>query len=162
MRQSHRTRPGCARRFPAPIAILLTCVGCASGRTPVLDEFSPLLERQAAAWNRGDIDGFMELYWKSDELTFSGGGQTTRGWAATRDRYRARYPTPERMGRLTFSSLERVPLPDRDVALLLGCWKLERQPDPAEGNFSLVWARYGPGGSWVIVHDHSSSTPASP
>src|SRR5262252_7496445 len=64
------------------------------------------LERQAEAWNRGDIDGFMRPYVKSDELTFSSGGQTERGWQATYDRYKRKYPTPERMGHLTFSDLE--------------------------------------------------------
>src|SRR6476659_2876714 len=53
---------------------------------------------QVDAWNRGDVDAFMEHYWKSDDLTFSSGGKTTRGWRATLDHYRERYPTREKMG----------------------------------------------------------------
>ncbi len=71
-----------------------------------------VLDQQVTAWNRGDIDGFMQTYWPSDDLTFSGGGQTRRGWATVRDRYKARYPTPERMGKLAFSDLEIRPLGD--------------------------------------------------
>lgn len=29
-----------------------------------------VLDAQAAAWNRGDLDGFMAGYWKSPALTF--------------------------------------------------------------------------------------------
>jgi len=42
-----------------------------------------VLEQQAMAWNRGDIDAFMEQSWKSDDLTFSFGGKTTRGWESS-------------------------------------------------------------------------------
>jgi beta-aspartyl-peptidase (threonine type) len=117
-----------------------------------------ILSTQAAAWNNADIDGFMEHYWKSDKLTFSSGGTTTRGWKATIARYKKRYPTPERMGRLTFDHLEFVALSD-STALVLGQWHLARNPDNPVGNFSLVFRRFD--GKWVIIHDHSSSLEAS-
>src|SRR5262249_36108826 len=65
-----------------------------------------VLSQQAAAWNRGDINAFMEHYWKSDELTFSSRGQVTRGWTRTKENYMQRYPTREQMGQLKFSQLE--------------------------------------------------------
>ena len=116
-------------------------------------EIEAVLSRQAEAWNRGDIDGFMEHYWKSDELTFSSGGQTTRGWKSTKQSYQRRYPTREKMGRLTFSELEITPLGE-SAALVLGQWKLARDEEPVGGNFSLVVRRIE--GKWVIVHDHTS------
>ena len=51
------------------------------------NDIEEILTKQAKCWNQGDIDGFMQTYWKSDNLTFSGGGKTTRGWQATLDRY---------------------------------------------------------------------------
>ena len=112
-----------------------------------------LLMQQADAWNRGDIDAFMEHYWKSDDLTFSAGGQTTRGWQRTKENYQRRYPTREKMGRLTFSDLEITPLGD-SAALVLGRWQLQRDDAPVGGNFSLVCRKID--GQWVIVHDHTS------
>src|SRR6516162_2267178 len=50
-----------------------------------------VLEDQAAAWNKGDLEGFMAGYLKSDELTFFSGGKVTKGWQATLDNYRKRY-----------------------------------------------------------------------
>lgn len=161
----------------------LTLGGCAANDARLQRELTAILDDQASAWNRGDIDAFLRHYWRSDELTFSSGGRTETGWDATRERYRTRYPTPERMGRLTFE-IDRVrSLGDR-AALLLGRWQLERraeathsaakragterdalaapgaQRSPTEvlgGNFSLVFQRFFDG--WKIIHDHTSLLP---
>jgi beta-aspartyl-peptidase (threonine type) len=108
---------------------------------------------QEKAWNRGDVGAFMEYYWKSDDLTFSAGGKTTRGWQATRKRYLERYPTREAMGSLTLSDFEITPLGDSAV-LVLGQWKLDRASEPVAGNFTLVVRKID--GRWLIVHDHTS------
>jgi ketosteroid isomerase-like protein len=112
-----------------------------------------VLRAQEDAWNRGDIDAFMEHYWKSDKLTFSSEGKTTRGWKATLDRYRQRYPTRKKMGRVSFSGLEITPLGD-SAALVLGQWKLDRESEPVSGNFTLVVRKFGD--RWLVVHDHTS------
>ena len=108
---------------------------------------------QEQAWNRGDLDAFMEHYWKSGDLSFSSGGKTTRGWQATLDRYRKRYPTRKAMGRLTLSGFEITPLGD-SAAMVLGQWKLDRESEPIAGNFTLVVRKIN--ARWVIVHDHTS------
>ena len=112
-----------------------------------------LLDDQIAAWNRGDIDGFMAAYWQSEDLTFSSGGQVTRGFKATSQRYHTRYPTPEQMGKTTFSNLE-ITLLTPDTAQVLGNWQLDRAVDPIGGNFTLLLKRFPEG--WRIVHDHTS------
>ena len=112
-----------------------------------------ILSAQEDAWNRGDLDAFMEHYWKSDELTFSSGGKTTRGWTETLIRYRERYPTPEKMGRLKLRGLEITPLGD-SAALVLGQWNVQRESEPLTGNFSLVVRKFDD--HWRIVHDHTS------
>ena len=116
-------------------------------------EIETVLSSQAAAWNRGDIDAFMEHYWKSDELTFSSRGQTTRGWTRTKENYERRYPTREQMGQLKFTQLEITSLAD-SAALVLGRWQLMREQSPVEGNFTLILRRLDD--KWVIIHDHTS------
>lgn len=115
-----------------------------------------VLLKQRDAWNDGDIDKFMETYWKSEDLTFSSGGKTTRGWQATLDRYKANYQTRQDMGTLTFGNLQTTMLGD-EAALVLGEWNLDRG-EPIGGNFSLVLRKID--GAWVIIHDHTSVTPA--
>ena len=130
----------------------------AAGQAPAQDAamraaIEPVFRAQQDAWNGGDVRAFMDHYWKSDDLTFSSDGKTTRGWQATLDRYRERYPTREKMGRLTLSGFEITPLGDA-AALVLGQWKLDRQSEPVAGNFTLVLRKID--GRWVIVHDHTS------
>lgn len=120
--------------------------------TETVKQIQQLLKVQSECWNDGDIDGFMQGYWKSEQLTFSGGGTTTRGWQATLDRYREKYP-PEKMGNLKFSDLEITMLAD-SAALVLGNWHLEMKETTARGNFSLVLKKTA--GDWKIIHDHSS------
>lgn len=112
-----------------------------------------VLRTQEDAWNRGDLDAFMEHYSKSESLTFSSGGKTTRGWTETLNRYRERYPTPAKMGRLKFGGLEITPLGE-SAALVLGQWHVERESEPVSGNFSLVLRKFDD--RWLIVHDHTS------
>lgn len=94
----------------------------------------------------------MQPYDRSPYLTFSSGGKVTRGWQATLDGYRKRYPTREAMGHLTFSDLEITELGNQ-AALVLGRWRLDRD-EPIGGAFTLVFTKKG--SRWRIVHDHTS------
>ena len=115
-----------------------------------------VLTTQTAAWNRGDIPGFMAGYWHSDSLVFIGKGGPTYGWQTTLNNYRRRYPTPAEMGQLTFSEL-RITTLGAESAQVVGHWHLNR-PGVAAGDlggyFLLVFRRLG--GQWVIVADHTS------
>jgi ketosteroid isomerase-like protein len=117
-----------------------------------------LLEEQAAAWNRGDLDGFAEGYWKSERTAFAGTQGILRGWQALVERYRRSYPDRKAMGTLTFSNLEITPL-CADASLVLGRWQLAREAGPVVGVFSLVLRRFPEG--WRIIADHTSVVPVS-
>lgn len=119
-----------------------------------IESIEKLLTAQVQSWNNKDIEGFMSTYWNSPKLTFSAGGTTTRGWQATLDRYKKKYP-PEKMGTLNFHKLEVSKLSD-EVALVIGNWHLKWTDKPeSKGNFSIVLKKID--GHWKIVHDHSSS-----
>lgn len=128
--------------------------------TPVVDTESvergvrALLDEQVAAWNRGDVEGFMAGYWQSDELRFASGGDVTFGWSATLERYRTRYPDRAAMGTLSFVDIDVRPL-DADHALAFGRYVLEREADRPTGLFTLLLEHRAEG--WRIVHDHTSA-----
>lgn len=113
-----------------------------------------MILQQSEDWNAGDLDGFMSVYWKSDALTFSSGGQTTRGWDATMKRYRRRYPDKATMGNTQFSELEFTRL-DENAMKVLGRWELTRDEDPIGGRFTLIFQKIE--GQWKIIHDHTSA-----
>ncbi|MEM1380899.1 MAG: nuclear transport factor 2 family protein [Pseudomonadota bacterium] len=114
-----------------------------------------VLETQAAAWNRGDIRGFMVGYENSDALRFASGSSVRRGFDETLARYLAAYDTPAKMGTLAFKDLEIDVLSD-DAAVVFGRFFLARpEVGDATGLFTLIFRRRD--GAWVIVHDHTSS-----
>ncbi len=112
-----------------------------------------VMAAQAAAWNRGDIDGFMLGYERSGATEFVSGDKLTRGWQIVRDRYKKKYDSREKMGTLHFSELKITPL-SSDAALVIGRWRLVRKSDKPHGRFTLLF-RHTPEG-WRIVHDHTS------
>jgi uncharacterized protein (TIGR02246 family) len=114
-----------------------------------------VLDDQVTAWNRGDLDGFMAGYWKDDRLTFFSGGDITRGWQKTYDRYRKRYQSEGReMGRLEFREVQIESL-GTEAAFARGRWQLTmKDGSTPNGLFTLFFRRID--GRWRIVHDHTS------
>jgi uncharacterized protein (TIGR02246 family) len=129
-------------------------------RSPDREAIRAVLAAQDAAWNRGDIDGFLAGYWHSPELTFSGSSGVSRGWDAVLARYKKVYPDRAAMGELNTSELE-IRFLGSDAALVLGKWHLKREKGDIGGVFTLVFQRFPEG--WKIIHDHTSAVaPAKP
>ncbi len=115
-----------------------------------------VIDAQQAAWNRGDLEGYMAGYWKSPELSFYSGGTVTTGWQPTLERYKTRYQGEGReMGHLDFSAV-KVHLVGADGAWVEGHWRLTMKSGQNPGGLFTVIFRKFPEG-WRIVHDHSSA-----
>ena len=115
-----------------------------------------VLTTQTAAWNRGDIPGFMQGYWKSDSLVFIGGKGPTYGWQSTLTNYQKNYPDAAAMGQLDFSGL-RVSQLVPGAAQVVGHWHLARPTaGDVQGYFLLVLKKID--GQWKVVADHTNST----
>ncbi|MBX2945935.1 MAG: DUF4440 domain-containing protein [Cyclobacteriaceae bacterium] len=112
-----------------------------------------VMHLQQEAWNRADIESFMQGYWKSDSLKFIGRQGIHYGWQTTFDNYKKGYPTPEAMGTLTFTILSLEMLSNTS-AYMIGRWHLKRTTDEPGGHFTLLWRKIN--GKWVIVVDHTS------
>jgi ketosteroid isomerase-like protein len=112
-----------------------------------------LLEEQSAAWNNGDIEGFMKGYWRSDSLMFIGKKGITYGWQNTLDNYKKSYPGKEAMGRLHFTIIQIRSL-SQEYQQVTGKWALQRSIGNLEGYFTLLVRKIR--GQWVIIADHSS------
>ena len=113
-----------------------------------------VLDAQRDAWNRGNIEGYMDGYDRSPNTEFVGGDNISRGWQTVLDRYKKNYNSREKMGMLTFSDLE-ITMLSKDAALVLGRWRLKRANDEPHGIFTLLFRKTKTG--WKIVHDHTSS-----
>lgn len=112
------------------------------------------LEQQISDWNAGDVDSFMKSYWQDPAVRFASGGDVKRGWLPVLDQYKERYPDSSAMGELRTVDLEITPLAD-DAAMAFGRWIVSAGGDDYCGLFTLIFRNVK--GSWVIVHDHTSS-----
>ena len=119
------------------------------------DDIRKVLDTQAAAWNRGDIEAFVSAYDNSPSITFIG-KEVSRGYNGVLERYRRNYASKDQMGALRFSDVE-VRMLGQDHALVIGAFHLTRAA-AAGGNASGRWtliARRTPAG-WKFIHDHTS------
>ena len=143
-------------------ALLLACctLGCRAADSEqaydAADEAAirAVLAQQEQAWNRGDIEAFMEGYVQTDSLRFASAGTERRGWQATLDRYHEAYPDRAAMGTLTFD-LRDVRLLTPRWGVVFGAYQLERAEDRPSGLFTLLFEKRPEG--WRIVHDHTSA-----
>ncbi|MGN7784285.1 YybH family protein [Niabella sp. 22666] len=112
-----------------------------------------ILAKQTEAWNKGDINAFMQTYWKSDSLVFVGKNGVTYGWQNTLDNYRKGYPDKTAMGQLKFTIIRIEPLSGQ-VYNVIGKWHLTRTIGDLQGHYTLIIRKIN--GKWLIVQDHSS------
>lgn len=159
-------RVGCVANLVVLVVLLgggmvfITQLARALGKsTPATDEkaIRAVLDDQAKAWNKGDLDGFMAGYWNDEELTFVSNGVERKGWKATRKRFDERYwsgaDKPER-GVLTFSELT-VDGFSPQSAVVRGRFTLKRSTGESTGLFTLVLRKFE--GGWKVTHDHTSA-----
>lgn len=112
-----------------------------------------VLSNQAAAWNTGSIDAYMQGYWQHDSLLFVGKKGPTYGYNATLDNYKKSYKDTAQMGKLHFTILQVKKLSSKH-RFVLGKWELKRSVGDIGGHFTLVFRKID--GKWVIIADHSS------
>jgi ketosteroid isomerase-like protein len=152
--QSRTSRPNKMQKLIS--LLLLTPIIASAARAAKPDaaaEIRAVMSAQVAAWNRGDIDGYMDGYVRSDKLEFVSAGKITRGWQTVRDRYHRKYDSREKMGRLAFSDIKVTSL-TANTALVQGRWSLRRKSDQPHGSFVLVFRHTSSG--WRIVQDETS------
>jgi ketosteroid isomerase-like protein len=112
-----------------------------------------ILDDQTTAWNRGDIENFMQGYWQSDSLLFVGKSGVTNGWKQTLANYKKGYPDTAAMGRLDFNILQVKRLSGIYFSVV-GKWHLTRSIGDLSGHYTLLFKKIK--GKWVIIQDHSS------
>jgi hypothetical protein len=139
----------------AALVLCAAFAGCVqkSGRNEAdVTSIRQVLQQQVVAWNTGNIDQFMEGYWKSDSILFIG-SSVTQGWTATLNRYRKSYPDKAAMGILSFE-IFRVDWLAEGSYLVTGKYHLQRAADAPEGIFTLLFQKKE--GRWAVVYDHTS------
>jgi ketosteroid isomerase-like protein len=152
-----------ATRIPVRVMALCLAVVCAmTASAPAQDykqtesaRIRKVIDEQQAAWNRGDLEGFMAAYWNSEDLTFFSGARESKGSQSALDRYKKNYQgAGHEMGKLEFANV-RIEMLAPNAAFVRGEFHLTMTDGTTpHGLFTLIFRRFPEG--WKIVHDHSS------
>lgn len=135
------------------LLILIVALNASAQKANDKQAILNLLEKQRTDWNKGDVEAFMQGYWKSDSLLFVGKSGPTYGWQKTLDNYKKGYPDKATMGFLTFG-IKKVDLLTKDTAFVLGSWNVKQEKNELKGYFTLLLRKID--GAWKVVVDHSS------
>ena len=145
------------KSIPRLIFFLVINISHSQSILPELDKnkIISVLKEQENSWNKGDIEGFMQGYIKSDFLVFNGSKGPFYGWDSVKERYLKTYPSKEKMGKLNFK-IQNISLISSNVAQLLGQFFLNYPNEQVSGYFTLVFIKTK--GKWLILSDHTSRT----
>ena len=117
------------------------------------DEIAQVISEQESAWNRGDLDAYMQGYWNNEKMRFVSGKKFRYGWKDTLAAYKRNYPDKATLGTLKFTIKETKMLSNY-AAIVVGRWQLTRAKDKPNGVFTLLVEKIDD--RWVITHDHTS------
>lgn len=153
-------------KYVVPFVFALLCLSCISIKADVTTEaienseslelaeagIRLVMEAQEIAWNKHDLEGFMQGYWKSDQLKFYGANGLTVGWENTLANYKKRYPTTKESGTLNFviNDISKI---EGDNYWVMGEYYLKREIGAADGVFIIIFKKID--GLWKIVADMS-------
>jgi hypothetical protein len=139
------------------LVFLLAFASCDSKKESLPDkqQIMNVLIRQQNDWNAGDVDAYMQGYWKSPKLRFASGNRTTFGWENTLKNYKKTYPDKLSMGELFFTEIS-IEIISKEDALVFGRWQLYRNTDIPNGLFTLRFHKFQD--NWKIISDHTSAS----
>ena len=116
-----------------------------------------VLLRMLERWNAHDIEGHLEVYWKSPQLLVVADSEQFNGWQQLHDSYFNGYPNRDSMGYIVPARIQ-VKLLKPDFALALSWWSVSfpHSKQKVVGNTTMNLQKFGD--DWKIVAAHSSTT----
>ncbi len=120
-----------------------------------VEKITNLLDKQVKAWNKGNLEKFMDTYKNSEDLVMVGSGGVTYGWQSILENYKRNYPDKKAMGELRFEIVDIRSI-DNNNAYAIGRFFLTRKAGDINGIFTLVLEKSW--GKWQIISDHSSAS----
>lgn len=148
------------------LLLVVLCVSCISVKADVVTDsieksddvalaeasIRLVMEAQENAWNKHDLEGFMQGYWKSGQLKFYGSNGLTLGWDNTLSKYKKNYPSKAESGTLNFviNDISKI---EGNNYWVMGEYHLKREIGNADGVFIIIFKKIN--NEWKIVADMS-------
>ncbi|MCX7550946.1 YybH family protein [Xanthomarina sp. F2636L] len=113
-----------------------------------------VLSLQETAWNKHDLEGYMEGYWRNDSLKFYDKNGLTFGWNKTLANYKKGYPTQAESGVLKFVINDLSKIEDNSY-WVMGEYHLTREIGNANGVFIIIFKKIN--NEWKIIADMTAN-----
>ncbi|HXM03003.1 MAG TPA: SgcJ/EcaC family oxidoreductase [Chthoniobacterales bacterium] len=111
------------------------------------------LMRMADAWNRHDIDAYLDGFLHSDDVVVVVEGETVRGWDLLSRAYHSGYPNPQEMGTLTVDRVQ-VQMLAPDLGFVLSSYTISFPKKKEFGTDTIVMKKVSAG--WREMMSHTS------
>jgi hypothetical protein len=120
---------------------------------PDAQQIYELLLKMLDRWN--DIEGYLEVYWKSSELLVVVDSEQFTGWQQLHDSYVNGYPNRTAMGFIEPKRIQ-IKLLKPDLALALTWWSVTfpSSKQPVVGNTTMNLQKFDDG--WKVIAAHTS------
>lgn len=141
------------RRSLLILLITATCHELCLAQRNEARQIQSVLAKQTEAWNKGNIENFMQGYWQNDSLTFISKSGVTYGWKQSLANYKKNYPDTSSMGKLDFTLIQIKRLSEQ-YYFVIGKWHLTRSIGDIGGHFTLLFRKIK--NQWLIIADHTS------
>jgi hypothetical protein len=129
--------------------------GNSSVSKPDSQQVYEVLLKMLDRWNAHDIEGHLQVYWKSPELLVVVDSEQFNGWQQLHDSYINGYPDRNAMGFIQPKRIQ-VKLLKPDIALALTWWSVvfPSSKQNVVGNSTMNLQKFND--SWKIVASHTS------
>jgi uncharacterized protein (TIGR02246 family) len=123
---------------------------------PDAQQVYEVLLKMLDCWNAHDIEGNLEVYWKSPELLVVVDSEEFNGWQQLHDSYLNGYPNRNSMGFIQLKRIQ-VKLLKSDLALVLTWWSVSfpSSQQTMVANTTMDLQKFDDG--WKIVESHTST-----
>jgi uncharacterized protein (TIGR02246 family) len=123
--------------------------GAADPEKEIYDQLVQMVD----AWNRHDIDAYVQCFWRSEDLVVVIEGENFRGWDFLNKAYHLGYPNPDTMGTITPDRVQ-VQMLAPDMGLALTWYTANFAKKKEFGTSTLVLKKLPEG--WRIAVMHTS------
>ena len=121
----------------------------------VVQQVYQMILKMVDCWNKHDLDGYMNGFWKSEDLLAVIESEVHWGWSDLSASFHRGYPDRDKMGKIDLQRLQiRSSTPDTAVAL---CWWRIVPPrggTPVFATDTMQLQKFSEG--WRITVEHSS------
>jgi uncharacterized protein (TIGR02246 family) len=121
--------------------------GAADPEKEIYDQMMKMVD----AWNRHDLDGYLDGFLRSDDILLVVEGETVRGWDLLSKALHAGYPNPQEMGTLTVDRVQ-VQMLAPDLGFVLASYTIVFPKKKEFGTDTIVMKKVAEGWREMISH----------